>query len=114
LYQRSFLITKLGQNFQFFSTIPDILVEKYLTLLSMYYFKKESKSHSLSPRLHVSTHLPPIKATHIFLCLMPGFDSLQEQDFSFLSVVQTGSGTHPVSYPMRTGGSLAGDKAAGE
>jgi len=27
--------------------------------------------------------------------------------------VQTGSGAHPASYPMSTGGSLPGDKAAG-
>jgi hypothetical protein len=32
------------------------------------------------------------------------FESRQEQDFSCLSVVQTGSGAHPVSYPMGIGG----------
>jgi hypothetical protein len=28
-------------------------------------------------------------------------------------LVQTGSGAHPASYPMGTGGSFSGDKAAG-
>jgi hypothetical protein len=32
----------------------------------------------------------------------------------FLYVVQTGSGVHPTSYPMGTGGSFPWDKAAGE
>jgi hypothetical protein len=31
----------------------------------------------------------------------------------FLYVVQTGSGVHPTSYPMGTGGSFLGGKAAG-
>jgi hypothetical protein len=31
----------------------------------------------------------------------------------FLRVVQTGSGVHPASYRMGTGGSVPGDKAAG-
>jgi hypothetical protein len=35
------------------------------------------------------------------------------QEFSFLHVVQTGSGAHPASYPMGTGDSLPGGKAAG-
>jgi hypothetical protein len=35
------------------------------------------------------------------------------QDFSFLHSVQTGSGTQPASYPMGTGGSFPGGKAAG-
>jgi hypothetical protein len=35
------------------------------------------------------------------------------QEFSLLHVVQTGSGVHPASYPMGTGGSLPGGKAAG-
>jgi hypothetical protein len=33
--------------------------------------------------------------------------------FSFLHVVQTGSGVHPTSYPMGTQGSFPGGKAAG-
>jgi hypothetical protein len=33
--------------------------------------------------------------------------------FSLRHRVQTGSGTHPASYPMGTGGSFPGDKAAG-
>jgi hypothetical protein len=32
---------------------------------------------------------------------------------NFLHVVQTGSGVHPSSYPMDTGGSFPGGKAAG-
>jgi hypothetical protein len=35
------------------------------------------------------------------------------QDFSLLHGVQTGSGTRPASYSMRTGGSILGGKAAG-
>jgi hypothetical protein len=33
--------------------------------------------------------------------------------FSLLHGVQTGSGAHPVSYPMGTRGSISGSKAAG-
>jgi hypothetical protein len=43
----------------------------------------------------------------------PGFDSRQEQDISQLHSVHTGSGAHPVSYPMDTGGSFSGGKTAG-
>jgi hypothetical protein len=32
---------------------------------------------------------------------------------NFLPVVQTGSGVHSTSYPVGTGGSFPGDKAAG-
>jgi hypothetical protein len=35
------------------------------------------------------------------------------QEFSFLHVVQTGSGIHPTSYPMGTGGSFPGVKRPG-
>jgi hypothetical protein len=42
----------------------------------------------------------------------PLFDSLQEQDFSLHSV-ETGSGARSASYPMGTGGSFRGVKAAG-
>jgi hypothetical protein len=35
------------------------------------------------------------------------------EKFSFLHVVQTGSGVHPTSYPTGTGGSFLGGKAAG-
>jgi hypothetical protein len=41
------------------------------------------------------------------------FESRQGQEFSFLHVVQIGSGVHPTSYPMGTGGSFPGGKAAG-
>jgi hypothetical protein len=34
-------------------------------------------------------------------------------NFSLLHRVQTGSGTHPTSYPMGSGGSLFGGKAGG-
>jgi hypothetical protein len=34
-------------------------------------------------------------------------------NFSLLHSVQTGSGVHPASYPMSTGGSLPRGKAAG-
>jgi hypothetical protein len=33
--------------------------------------------------------------------------------FSLLHIVQTGSGAHAASYPMGTGGSFPGGKAAG-
>jgi hypothetical protein len=36
------------------------------------------------------------------------------QEFSLLHVVQTGFGVHPTSYPMGTGGSFPGGKAAGK
>jgi hypothetical protein len=35
------------------------------------------------------------------------------KEFSLLHVVQTGSGVHPTHYPMDTGGSFSGGKAAG-
>jgi hypothetical protein len=35
------------------------------------------------------------------------------QDFSLLHIVQIGSGAHPASYPMGTGGSFPGNTAAG-
>jgi hypothetical protein len=41
------------------------------------------------------------------------FESRWGQKFSLLPLVQTGSGIHPTSYPMRTGGSFSGGKAAG-
>jgi hypothetical protein len=41
------------------------------------------------------------------------FESRWEQDFSPLHLVQTGSGAHPASYPMDTGGAFPGGKAAG-
>jgi hypothetical protein len=34
------------------------------------------------------------------------------KDFSFSLCVQTGSGTHPASYPMDTGGPFPGGKIA--
>jgi hypothetical protein len=42
-----------------------------------------------------------------------GFESWGEHEFSRLHV-QTGSGVHPASYPMGTGGSFPGGKAAEE
>jgi hypothetical protein len=41
------------------------------------------------------------------------FESLCGQEFLLLYIVQTGSGAHPISYPMGTGGSFPGGKAAG-
>jgi hypothetical protein len=41
------------------------------------------------------------------------FESRQGKELSFLRVVQTGSGVHPVSYSMGTGDSFPGGKAAG-
>jgi hypothetical protein len=35
------------------------------------------------------------------------------KEFSLLHVIQTGSGTHPTSYPMDTGGSFPEGQAAG-
>jgi hypothetical protein len=35
------------------------------------------------------------------------------QEFSILHSVQTGSGVHPTSYPMGTGGFFPGGKAVG-
>jgi hypothetical protein len=42
-----------------------------------------------------------------------GVRVLVGQDFSILYVVETGSGVHPPSYPIGTGGSFPGSKAAG-
>jgi hypothetical protein len=44
--------------------------------------------------------------------LEPLFTS-SDWEFSLLPVLQTGSGVHPTSYPMGTGGSFPGGKAAG-
>jgi hypothetical protein len=38
------------------------------------------------------------------------FQSRYGQEFSLLRIVQTGSGAHPASYPMCTGGSFPGVK----
>jgi hypothetical protein len=43
----------------------------------------------------------------------PGFQSRQRKDFSLLHNVQTGSGAHPASYPMHTGGDFPGRNAVG-
>jgi hypothetical protein len=40
------------------------------------------------------------------------FESRKGQEFSLFHIVQTGSGVHPTSYPMGTGGSFPGGKAA--
>jgi hypothetical protein len=42
-----------------------------------------------------------------------GFDCRQRQHFSFLRDVQIGSGIHPASCPVGTGGNFLGVKAAG-
>jgi hypothetical protein len=42
-----------------------------------------------------------------------GRSSRGGKKLSLLHVVYTGSGAHPASYPMDTGGSFPGDKAAG-
>jgi hypothetical protein len=41
------------------------------------------------------------------------FESRWGQEFFLLQIVQTGSEVHPTSYPMGTGGSFSGGKAAG-
>jgi hypothetical protein len=40
-----------------------------------------------------------------------GFDSRQGQDFSLFCSVQNGSGAHPASYPISSGGFFSGGKA---
>jgi hypothetical protein len=42
-----------------------------------------------------------------------GVPNSGSQQFSLLHVVQTGSGVHPTSYPMGTGGSFPGVKRPG-
>jgi hypothetical protein len=42
-----------------------------------------------------------------------GSESREGQEFSLLHVVRTGSGVHPTSFPMGTGGSFLGGEAAG-
>jgi hypothetical protein len=55
--------------------------------------------------------------TNITLLPMPNegseFESRWGQELSRLHVVQTGSGAHPTSYPIGTGFSFPGGKAAG-
>jgi hypothetical protein len=41
------------------------------------------------------------------------FELRQGQEFSFLLIIQTGSGVCPTSYPKGTRGSLLVDKATG-
>jgi hypothetical protein len=41
------------------------------------------------------------------------FESRWGQEFSLLQIIQTGSEVPPTSYPMGTGGSFPGGKAAG-
>jgi hypothetical protein len=41
------------------------------------------------------------------------FESLQGQEYYLLQVVRTGSGTHPASCRMGTGGSFPGGEEAG-
>jgi hypothetical protein len=45
--------------------------------------------------------------------LTEGSEFESSQEFSFLQIVQTGSEVHATSYPMGTGGSFSGGKAAG-
>jgi hypothetical protein len=40
------------------------------------------------------------------------FEFWEGQEFSLLHVIQTGSGVYPTTYPMGTGGSFPGGKAA--
>jgi hypothetical protein len=44
--------------------------------------------------------------------LAAGWTTQKGQEFSLLHVVQTGSGVHPTSYPIGTGGFFPGGKAA--
>jgi hypothetical protein len=48
-----------------------------------------------------------------FIPILSQFESQWAQEFSLLQIVQTGSEVHPTSYPMGTGGSFPGGKAAG-
>jgi hypothetical protein len=41
------------------------------------------------------------------------FESWWGQEFLLLHAIQNGSGAHPASYPMDTGGSFPGGKLAG-
>jgi hypothetical protein len=45
---------------------------------------------------------------HTYEIYLSEFESRQGQEFSLLHVVQAGSGAHPTSYPMGTGGKSAG------
>jgi hypothetical protein len=60
--------------------------------------------------------IPVLVGSRIFFSsCRPGRSSSpgKGQEFSLLHVVQTGSGVHPTSYPMGTGGSIPEGKAAG-
>jgi hypothetical protein len=50
---------------------------------------------------------------NVSIMLTIKIDSRQRQEIFFLHNVQTGSGAHPASYPLGTGGSFPGDKVAG-
>jgi hypothetical protein len=67
-----------------------------------------SRSQSLSRPSHVdNTGSRPIVLPVFIICVTGNMV------FSLLHVVQTGSGVHPTSYPMGTGGSFPGVKRPG-
>jgi hypothetical protein len=74
--------------------------------------------HEESTSSHFYVTLPPT-SLHTFevISSLQDFPTKmlhrQGQEFSHLHIVQTGSGAHLASYPMGTGGSLPGGKAAG-
>jgi hypothetical protein len=60
---------------------------------------------------HISSYPPYFEGAGIATGY--GLDDRGVGVLSLLHVVQTGSGVHPTSYPMGTGGSFPGDKADG-
>jgi hypothetical protein len=81
---------------------------------------QQEQSSSVSPLMHLCAILYYIRRAGVAQahsdCLLHGRprgrSSSHGRGKNFLHIVQTGSGVHPASYPMGTGGSLPGGKAA--
>jgi hypothetical protein len=87
----------------------------YTTLQKFLYFPKTIQYlFSLNISNHVSRDSAVSIATSYWLDDRGvGVQVQWGQEFSLLHIVQTGSGVHPTSYPMDTGGSFPRGKATG-
>jgi hypothetical protein len=66
------------------------------------------KANRWSTRYEVQKFISVLNQRH--LGLDPEFESREGQGLSFLHNVQTGSGTHPISYSMSTADDFVGGK----
>jgi hypothetical protein len=85
-----------------------------ITSLLFHYQKSRQLLHCEKTCLDVVLKIPFCKL--LFVCLTTDWTTgvrsrTQAEDFSSSLCVQTGSGAHPASCPMGTGGSFAGGKA---